>query len=118
MTLRAEKQHQQLDALEAEFLRDLVPQLRACATGGDTLVFLVSSLSASYWPPNVSSPVADELLASASHILSRRSQLGLDATCPAASYRDACIRHVDLEDHHRPRPRQQAQQTLLAMAEA
>ena len=118
MTLRAEKQHHQLDALEAEFRRDLVVHLRACAAGGHTLLFLVSSLRPSSWPPSVRSRVADDLFATASDILSRRMQLGLDATSLAASYREACMRHVDLHDHHRPGPRQQARQLLLVIGEA
>ena len=118
MTRRAEKQLRQLDALEAEFRRDLVAYLRACAAGRDTLLFLVSSLRPESWPPSVRSIVADELFETASEILAQRAQLGLDgATCLAASYRDACRRHVELDDHHRPGPRQQAQQLLLQIGE-
>src|SRR5688500_16199348 len=118
MTLRAEKPHRQLDALEAEFRRDLVVRLQTCAAGRDTLLFLVSSLRPSPWP-SVCSSVADDLFATASDILSRRARLGLDATTSlAARYRDACMRHVDLDDHHRPGPRQQAQQLLLVIGEA
>lgn len=118
MTHRAEKQYQQLVALEAEFGRELVKQLRAGAAGEDTTIFLVSSLLPSFWPPNMSSPMADHLFEMAADILSRRSHLGLDATCLAATYRQACIRHVDLQDHHRPGPRQQAQQLLEALGDA
>lgn len=100
------------------FRRELIPQLRACATGGVTAIFLVSSLLPSFWPPNMSSPIADHLFEVAADILSRRSHLGLDATCLAATYRQACIRHVDLQDHHRPGPRQQAQQLLQALGES
>jgi hypothetical protein len=119
MSLRAEKQHRQLDALEAEFRRDLVVHLQTCAAGGDTLLFLVSSLRPGAWPPSVCSSVADDLFATASDILARRARLGLDATTSlAARYRDACMRHVDLDDHQRPGPRQQAQQLLLGIGEA
>lgn len=118
MTRRAEKQLRQLDALEAGFCRDLVAQLRACAGGRDTLIFLVSSLRPEPWPPSVRSMVADELFETASEIVAQKVQLGLDgATCLAASYRDACRRHVDLGDHHRPGPRQQALQLLRLIGE-
>jgi len=118
VTHRTEKLHQRLAADEDGFRRELIPQLRACATGGDTAIFLVSSLLPSFWPPNMSSPDADRLFEMAAYILSRRSHLGLDATCLAATYRQACIRHVDLRDHHRLGPRQQAQQLLHALGEA
>lgn len=118
VTHRTEKLHQRLAADEDGFRRELIPQLRACATGGDTAIFLVSSLLPSFWPPNMSSPMADRLFEMAADILSRRSHLGLDATCLAATYRQACIRHVDLQDHHRPGPRQQAQRMLEALGEA
>lgn len=118
VTHRTEKLYQRLAADEDEFRRELIPQLRACAAGVDTEVIVVSSLLPSDWPPNMSSPDADRLLEMAADILSRRSHLGLDATCLAATYRQACIRQVDLEDHHRPGPRQQAQQLLQSLGEA
>lgn len=119
MTPRAEKQHQQLAALEAEFHRDLVVHLRTCASGRDTLLFLVSSLRPRSWPQSVRSTVADDLFATASDIMSRRARLGLDATASlAARYHDACTRHVNLDDHQRPGPRQQAQQLLVGIGEA
>jgi hypothetical protein len=36
----------------------------------------------------------------------------------AAGYRAACLRHVGLNDHHRPGPRQQAQHLLRQIGEA
>ena len=118
MTRRAEKLVRQIDVLEAQFRRELVPHLQACAAGRGTLLFLVSSLRPESWPPSVRSSVADELLETASEILAQRARLGLEvATCLAASFRDACRRHVDLDDHHRPGPRQQAQQLLLQIGE-
>ncbi len=118
MTHRTEKLYQRLVACENEFRRELVPQLRACAAGVDMTIFDVSSLLPSDWPPNMSSPTADHLFEVAADILSRRLHLGLDATCLAATYRQACLRHVDLQDHHRPGPRQLAQQLLQALGEA
>jgi hypothetical protein len=118
MTRRTDKQLGRLDALEAEFRRDLVHHLRICAAGRDSLLFLVSSLRPEFWPPNVRSSVADTLFATASEILDQRAQLEVDRfNCLAALYRDACRRHVDLGDHHRPGPRQQAQQLLLEIGE-
>jgi hypothetical protein len=70
------------------------------------------------WPPNVSSAVADDLFATALEILALRSMHGLDdEPCLAADYRDACLRHVNHADHHRPGPRQQAQQLLQRIGE-
>ena len=118
MTRRVEKQLRQLDAMETEFRATLVEQLRACASGGCTLLFLVSSMRPESWPPNVRSAVADELYATALEILALRSMHGLDGEpCLAADYRDACLRHVNLADHHRPGPRQQAQQLLQQIGE-
>ncbi len=114
MPRRAEKQLRQIEVLEADFRRELVSHLRACAAGRGTLLFLVSSLRPESWPPSVSSGVADALFETASEILAQRAQAGLDGEpCLAASYCDACRRHVDLDDHHRPGPRQQAQQLLV-----
>ena len=113
MTRRTEKQLRDLDALEAEFRDNLTEHLRACASGKGTLLFLVSSMRPESWPLSVRSHVADELFGSAVEILALRARHGLDGEpCLAASYRDACRRHVDLDDHHRPGPRQQAQQLL------
>ena len=118
MTRRAEKQACRLDVLEAQFRRDLVPHLRACAAGHGTLLFLVSSLCPECWPRSRRNDVADSLFATASEILVQRAQLESDeSTCLAGLFRDACRRHVDLEDHHRPGPRQQAQQLLLQIGE-
>ncbi|HRV79948.1 MAG TPA: hypothetical protein P5218_00860, partial [Planctomycetota bacterium] len=99
MTRRVEKQLRQLDAMEAQFRGALVEQLRACASGECTLLFLVSSLRPVSWPPNASSAVADELFGTALEILALRSAHGLDGEpCLAADYRDACHRHVNLAD--------------------
>lgn len=63
-------------------------------------------------------PTADELFAEASAILALRAQLGVDAEpCLAADYRDACVRYVNFDDHHRPGPRQQAQLLLQQLGE-
>ena len=118
MTRRTEKQLRQIQVLEAEFRRELVPHLRACAAGRGTLLFLVSSLRPESWPPSVRSRIADDLFETALEILAQRAQFGLDGDlCLAASFRDACRRHVDLDDHHRPGPRQQAQQLLLLIGD-
>ena len=118
MTRRAEKQLRQLDAMEAEFRAALVEQLRACAAGSDTLIFLVSSMRPESWPRSVRCPVADELFGAALEILEVRKVHGLGGEpCLAAGYRDACIRHVDLADNHRPGPRQQAQHLLQQIGE-
>jgi hypothetical protein len=118
MTRRAEKQLRQLDAMEEEFRLELVGHLRACAAGIGTLLFLVSSMRPESWPPSVRSHVADRLFDAALEILALRAQHGLDGEpCLAAGYRDACLRHVDLADHHRPGPRQQAQQLLQQIGE-
>lgn len=118
MTRRAEKQLRQLDAMETEFRAALVEHLRACAAGRGTLLFLVSSMRPVSWPPSVRSPVADELFGAALQILALRSLHGLDGEpCLAADYREACLRHVDLADHHRPGPRQQAQHLLQQIGE-
>jgi hypothetical protein len=119
MTRRTEKQLRQLDAMETEFRIALVEHLRACAAGRGTLLFLVSSMRPESWPPSVRSPVADELFGAASEILALRRQHGLDREpCLAAAYRNACLRHVDLADHHRPGPLQQAQQLLQQIGES
>lgn len=104
--------------METEFRVALVEHLRACAAGMDTLLFLVSSVRPESWPRSVRSHVADELFGAALEILALRTQHGLDGEpCLAAGYRDACLRHVDLADHHRPGPRQQAQQLLQQIGE-
>jgi hypothetical protein len=113
VTRRTEKQLSEIDALEADFRAKLVERLRDCAAGGDSLLFLVSSMLPESWPPSVRSRAADDLFAAAEKILSLRAQHGLhDEAVPAARFRDACRRHVDLNDHHRPGPRQQAQLLL------
>lgn len=119
MTRRAERQLAQLDVLEAEFRNRLVEHLRVCASGRETLLFLVTTLRPQSWPPSVRSGTADELFAAASEILDMRARSGLDGdSCLAARYRDACRRHVDLDDHHGPGPRQQAMQLLSQLGEA
>ncbi|MEZ6037513.1 MAG: hypothetical protein R3F29_08535 [Planctomycetota bacterium] len=118
MTRRAEKQLAQLDALEAEFRTKLVEHLRVCASGRETLLFLVSTLCPQSWAASVRSDTADDLFATASEIVDLRTRAGLDAeSCLARSYCDACRRHVDLDDHHRPGPRQQAVQLLSQLGE-
>lgn len=118
MSRRAEKEIRNLDAMETEFRGALVGHLRACAAGSGTLLFLVSSMRPESWPRSVRSPVADDLCGTALEILTLRTQLGLDGEpCLAAGYRDACVRHVDLADHHRPGPRQQARQLLQQFGE-
>lgn len=118
MTRRVDKQIRQLEAMETEFRVALVGPLRACAAGSGTLLFLVSSMRPESWPPSVRSPVAGELYGTALEILTLRTRLGLDGEpCWAAAYRDACVRHVDLADHHRPGPRQQARQLLQQFGE-
>ena len=118
MTRRAEKQLRQLHTMETEFRAALVEHLRACAAGRGTLLFLVSSMRPESWPPSVRSPVADELFAAALEILALRRQHGLDGeSCLAAGYRLACLRHVDLADHHRPGPRQLAARLLQQIGE-
>jgi hypothetical protein len=119
VTRRTEKQLSEIDALEADFRVKLVEQLRGCAAGGHSLLFLVSSMRPESWPPTVRSRTADELFAAAEQILSLRAQHGLhDLAIPAARFRDACRRHVDLNDHHRPGPRRQAQLLLHEMGVA
>ena len=117
MTGRSDKQFQELEAQEVEFHRRLVELLRACAAGRCTNLLLTSSLRPEIWPPRIHSPVADELHEAASEILALREQLRLDDHCLAAMYRDACRRHVQLDDHHRPGPRRQALEILQRMGE-
>lgn len=118
MTRRARKRLARIDALEAGFGRQLVEHLRVCASGRGTLLFLVSTLRPESWSPSVRSDTADELFAAASEIVDLRARAGLDGdACLAARYRDACRRHVDLDDHHRPGPRQQAMQLLSLLGE-
>ena len=118
MTRRTEKQIRELEILESDFRDALVAHLRACAAGRGTLLFLVSSMRPECWPPSVRSQAADELFEAAQQILALRAQLGLDAeACLAASYRHACRRHVDLDDHHRPGPKQQARELLQMIGE-
>ncbi|MCA8951501.1 MAG: hypothetical protein KDE27_18480, partial [Planctomycetes bacterium] len=114
---RIEKLLRELDTLEAGFRSRLVRALRGCAAGRGTLLFLVSSLRPEAWPPSVRCDEADELFAMASEVTKRRADLGLDEACPAATYAEACRRHVDLDDHHRPGPRQQARAMLLQLGE-
>jgi hypothetical protein len=119
VTRRTEKQLLEIDALEASFRAKLIEHLRDCSAGGDTLLFLVWSLRPKSWPPFVRSRAADELFAFAEQILGLRAQHGIsDQTIPAARFRDACRRHVDHDDHHRPGPRQQAQLLLQEMGVA
>ena len=119
MTRRAGKQLRQRDAMEVEFRDTLVEHLRACAAGAGTLLFLVSSIRPESWSPSVSGHVADELFGAALEILDLRTHLGLDGEpCLAAGYRDACLRHVDLADHHRPGPLQQAEELLQQIGRA
>jgi len=118
MSRRTEKLFASLDALEAEFRSALVKALRLCAAGWETELFLVSSMRPDHWPPNLICETADELFAEASAILALRAQLGVDAEpCFAADYRDACVRYVNFDDHHRPGPRQQAQLLLQQLGE-
>ncbi len=96
----------------------LIKHLTACAAGRGTLLFLVSSMRPKSWPSSVRTHVADELFETASEILDLRANLVLgEEPSLAASYREACRRHVDLDDQHRPGPRQQAQQLLLLIDE-
>lgn len=113
MSLRMEKHLNELAALEADFRARLVEQLRSCATGDNSLLFLVSSMRPESWPRSVRSPVADELFATAERIMSLRMQHGLpDEAVSAARFCAACRRHVDLDDHHRPGARRQAEMLL------
>ena len=118
MTRRAEKQLRHLGPLEDEFRLQLVEHLRACAAGRNTLLFLVSSLTPKEWPRYMRSDVADGLFEVASEILALRAEHGLDLDCLAASYREACVRHVKASDHHRLGPRQQAEQLLSQIGES
>lgn len=118
MTRRAEKELAQLDALESGFRSRLVELLRICASGGESLLFLVSTLRPQSWAASLCRDTADELFAAASEIVDMRVRAGLDAdSCLARRYCDACRRHVDLDDHHRPGPRRQAAQLLSQLGE-
>ncbi|HEX6813012.1 MAG TPA: hypothetical protein VF384_15410 [Planctomycetota bacterium] len=113
MTRRSQKELQRLDTLEGAFRERLVEELKMCAAGRNSLLFLASSMKPAAWGRIPRSEVADELLEAADEILALRSRHGLlPGSCLALRFRDACTRHVERADHHAPGARKQAEQLL------
>ena len=113
VTRRSEKQLEHLDSIEAAFRERLVGELEVCAAGRNSLLFLASSMKPAVWWGVPRSVVTDELLESAEEIMTLRRQHGLSTSGSLAQrFREVCIRHVDLEAHHRLGSRRQAEQLL------
>jgi hypothetical protein len=113
MTRRSEKELQRLDTLETGFRERLVEELKVCAAGRNSLLFLASSLKPAAWWGVPRSAETDELLEAAEEIMTLRYRHGLPwRSSLAQRFREACARHVDLDDHHRPGSRKQAEQLL------
>jgi hypothetical protein len=113
VTSRSQKQFDHLDSIEAAFRERLVDELRVCAAGRNSVLFLASSMKPAAWWGAKRSVVTDELLEAAEEILTLRGQQGLPTSGSLAQrFREACIKHVDLDDHHRPGSRRQAEQLL------
>jgi len=114
---RAAKLYQRLDTLEADFARQLVRHLTACADGRKDLVFCASEFLPAHYPGNMPTDLADDLLGQVEQIRQLREQVGEQFQgSPAWRFRECCRDWADISDAHRGSAQSIAKRLLAEIA--